>query len=239
MKIFIRFEKKCVRFRRFLSLVSRKNNKSSFLPQGKVGLRLNFAGERGTMDKSSGNITELLIAWNEGKAEALENLMPLVEAELRRIAHCFMRRENPNHTLQTSALVNEAYLKLVDQRSANWQNRLHFYALASQMMRRILLNHARDRVVQRRGGGAEKVSLESAEILSTEKSRELIALDEALESLAKISPLKSRLVELRYFGGLSVEETAEILEIAPATVSKHWQLARAWLRREMTGESNH
>lgn len=190
------------------------------------------------MDKSSVNITELLIAWNDGKSEALENLMPLVESELRRIAHRFMRRENPNHTLQTTALVNEAYLKLVDQRSADWQNRLHFYALASQMMRRILLNHARDRVVQKRGAGAQKVSLESAEILSAEKSRELLALDEALESLAKIDPLKSRLVELRYFGGLSIEETAEILKISPATVSKHWQLSRAWLRREITGENS-
>jgi len=191
------------------------------------------------MDKSSVNITELLVAWNEGKAEALENLMPLVENELRRIAHRFMRRENPNHTLQTTALVNEAYLKLVDQRSANWQNRLHFYALASQMMRRILLNHARDRVVHKRGGGKiEKVSLESVEILSAEKSRELLALDDALKSLAKIDPLKSRLVELRYFGGLSIEETAEILKISPATVSKHWQISRAWLRRKITGESS-
>jgi RNA polymerase sigma factor (TIGR02999 family) len=191
------------------------------------------------MDKSSATITELLIAWNDGKVEALDDLMPLVEAELRRIAHRFMRAENPDHTLQTTALVNEAYLKLVDQRSAKWQNRLHFYALASQIMRRILLNYARDRVVQKRGGRAVKVSLESVEVISPEKSRELIALDEALESLAEIDPLKSRLVELRYFGGLSIEETAEVLKISPATVSKHWQLARAWLRRQMTGENNH
>lgn len=188
------------------------------------------------MNKSSVNITEFLMALNEGKAEALEHLMPLVENELRRIAHCFMRRENPNHTLQTTALVNEAYLKLVDQHSANLQNRVHFYALASQMMRRILLNHARDRVVQKRGGGVEKISLEAAEILSAEKSRELIALDEALESLAKLDAVKSRLVELRYFGGLSIEETAEVLKISPVAVSKHWKLARAWLKREITGE---
>lgn len=191
------------------------------------------------MGKSSVNITELLAAWNEGDEKALENLMPLVESDLRRIAHRFMRGENPNHTLQTTALVNEAYLKLVDQRAAKWQNRLHFYALASKMMRRILLNHARDRIARKRGGGAQKIPLDSIEILSAEKSRELIALDEALESLAVIDPLKSRLVELRYFGGLSIQETAEILEIAPATVSKHWQLSRAWLRREMTGENNH
>lgn len=189
------------------------------------------------MDNSSVNITELLMAWNEGETEALENLMPLVEAELRRIAHHQMQRENPNHTLQTTALVNEAYLKLVDQRSAGWQNRLHFYALAAQIMRRILLNHARDRVVQKRGGGAEKVSLDCAEILSAEKSHELLALDAALESLAKIDPLKSRLVELRYFGGLSIQETAEVLQISPSAVSKHWQLARAWLRREIRNEN--
>lgn len=192
------------------------------------------------MDHSSVNITELLMAWNEGEADALENLMPLVEAELRRIAHRQMRRENLNHTLQTTALVNEAYLKLVDQRSADWQNRLHFYALASQIMRRILLNHARDRIARKRGRGEiQKVSLESAEILSTEKSRELLALDEALENLAKIDSLKSRLVELRYFGGLSIQETAEVMKISPAAVSKHWTLARAWLRREITGENIH
>jgi RNA polymerase sigma factor (TIGR02999 family) len=191
------------------------------------------------MDDSSVNITEMLIEWNEGKAEALENLMPLVESELRRIAHRQMRRENPNHTLQTTALVNEAYLKLIDQRCADWQNRLHFYALASQIMRRILLNHARDRAVQKRGGRAEKVSLEEAGILSAEKSRELLALDEALENLAKIDSLKSRIVELRYFGGLSIQETAEVLKISPAGVSKHWQLARAWLRREIMGENSH
>ncbi len=191
------------------------------------------------MDKSSVNITELLIEWNGGKAEALDNLMPLVENELRRIARRFMRRENPNHTLQTTALVNEAYLKLVDQHSANWQNRLHFYALASQIMRRILLNHARDRIAQKRGRGMEKISLESVEILSAEKSHELIALNEALESLARIDLLKSRLVELRYFGGLSIQETAEILQISPSAVSRHWQLCRAWLRREIRGENRH
>ena len=191
------------------------------------------------MDDSSVNITEMLIEWNEGKAEALENLMPLVESELRRIARRQMSRENPNHTLQTTALVNEAYLKLFDQRCVNWQNRLHFYALASQIMRRILLNHARDRAVQKRGGGAEKVSLEDAGFLSAEKSRELIALDEALKNLAKIDALKSRIVELRYFGGLSIQETAEVLKISPASVSKHWQLARAWLRREIMGETSH
>jgi RNA polymerase sigma factor (TIGR02999 family) len=190
------------------------------------------------MEKSSANITELLLKWNEGDAEALENLMPLVENELRRIAHRFMRRENPQHTLQTTALVNEVYLKLIDQRSANWQNRLHFFALSSKMMRRILLNHARDRLAQKRGGNFEKVSLETVETLSLSKSRELIALDEALEALAHFDPLKSRIVELRYFGGLSLEETANILNIATVTVSKHWQFARAWLKKEISGENS-
>lgn len=187
------------------------------------------------MEDSSSNITELLVQWNEGNPEALENLMPLVESELRRIARRLMHRENPNHTLQTSALVNEAYLKLVNQRSCNFQNRVHFYALASQIMRRILLNYARDRITQKRGGATlEKISLNSVEVLSVEKSRELIALDEALEHLARFDPLKSRLVELRYFGGLTIEETAKVLEVSPATVSKHWQLARAWLKREIS-----
>ena len=187
------------------------------------------------MENTTSNITELLVQWNEGNPDALENLLPMVENELRRIAHRLMRRENPNHTLQTSALVNEAYLKLIDQHSKNYQNRAHFFALAAQIMRRILLNHARDRIAQKRGGADfEKVPLEYAEMLSVEKSRELIALDEALKHLAEIDPLKSRLVELRYFGGLTIEENAEVLGLAPATVSKHWQLSRAWLKREIT-----
>lgn len=189
------------------------------------------------MENLSANITELLIDWNKGKPGALETLLPVVESELRRIAHRLMRRENVNHTLQTSALVNEAYLKLVDQHSNNFQNRVHFYALAAQIMRRILLNHARDRVAQKRGGSFERIDLETIEPLSFEKSRELLALDEALKHLAEIDPVKSRLVELRYFGGLTIEETAQVLNIAPATVSKYWQLARAWLRREITQEA--
>ena len=196
-----------------------------------------FEQGKSNMESSSSNITELLIQWNDGNPNALENLMPLVESELRRIAHRLMRRENHNHTLQTSALVNEAYLKLVDQHSSNYQNRVHFYALAAQIMRRILLNHARDRVAQKRGGDFERVSLEAVEPLSFKKSRELIALDEALKHLAEIDPVKSRLVELRYFGGLTIEETAEVLQIAPATVSKYWNLARAWLKREITQEN--
>jgi RNA polymerase sigma-70 factor, ECF subfamily len=186
-------------------------------------------------DKSADQqITELLGAWNRGDKNSLEQLMPLVEAELRRMAHRYMRRENNNHTLQTTALVNEAFLKLVDQRDVNWQSRAHFFALSAQIMRRILINYARDRAAQKRGGGDfVKVDLEETTILTPEKSRELLALDEALQRLAKLDQTKSRIVELRYFGGLTIEETAEVLGIAPPTVSAHWRLAKAWLANEI------
>ena len=178
-------------------------------------------------------ITELLAAWSEGDETSLERLMPLVEQELRRIAHRFMRRENGNHTLQTTALVNEAYLKLVDQRAVNWQNRSHFFAISANFMRRILLNSARDHKAEKRGGGVIHVDLENVAIISREKTDEIIALDEALERLEKFDKLKSRIVELRHFGGLTIEETAEVLRIAPPTVSLHWRLAKAWLATEL------
>jgi RNA polymerase sigma factor (TIGR02999 family) len=181
-------------------------------------------------------VTELLIAWNKGEEYALERLLPIVEIELRRIAHNYMRREKGNHTLQTSALVNEAFVKLVDQRDVRWQNRSHFFALSAQIMRRILLNHARDRVAGKRGGNAQHVELDDALILTKEKSAELIALDEALERLAEFDKTKSRIVELRYFGGMTIEETAEVLGIAPVTVSVNWRLAKAWLAREIRGQ---
>jgi RNA polymerase sigma factor (TIGR02999 family) len=178
-------------------------------------------------------ITQLLIDWNNGDASALDSLMPLVEGELRRIAAHFMRRENPGHTLQTTALVNEAYLKLIDQNKVHWQNRAHFFAIAAQLMRRILMDHARTQRRVKRGGGAVHVELEAGAFLSTEESDELFALDEALSRLATFDMLKSRIVELRYFGGLSVEETAELLQLAPVTVMRHWSLAKSWLRREL------
>lgn len=180
-------------------------------------------------------VTEMLVAWSNGEESALAHLLPVVETELRRIARNYMRRERGNHTLQTSALVNEAYLKLINQRDVRWQNRSHFFALSAQIMRRILLNYARDRVADKRGGGAEHVELEEATVLTKEKSRELIALDEALERLAVFDKTKSRIVELRYFGGLTLEETAEALGIAPVTVSVNWKLAKAWLAREIRG----
>ncbi len=182
------------------------------------------------------HITGLLVAWGNGDKTALSELMPVVESELRRIAHNYMRRENGHHTLQTSALVNEAYLKLADQRFVNWQNRSQFFALSAQIMRRILLNAARDRTAQKRGAGARHIELDDAVVLTPEKSKELIALDEALEELATFDPHKSRIVELRYFCGLTIEETAEALGIAPITVSVHWRLAKAWLAREITSQ---
>jgi RNA polymerase sigma-70 factor, ECF subfamily len=181
-------------------------------------------------------VTELLVAWNNGEETALTRLLPIVEIELRRIAHNYMRRERGNHTLQTSALVNEAFVKLVDQRDVRWQNRSHFFALSAQIMRRILLNHARDRVAGKRGGNAQPVALDEAVVLTKEKSAELIALDEALDRLAKFDKTKSRIVELRYFGGMTIEETAEALGIAPVTVSVNWRLAKAWLAREIRGQ---
>jgi RNA polymerase sigma factor (TIGR02999 family) len=189
------------------------------------------------VDSEKQHLTELLVAWGNGQKEAVNDLMSLVEAELRRIAHNFMRKENGNHTLQTSALVNEAYLKLIEQRNVHWQNRAHFFALSAQIMRRILLNHARDRVAGKRGGGAQHVNLEDVTVLTPEKSEELLALDEALEKLAEFDKTKSRIVELRYFGGLTLEETAEVLGLAPVTVSVHWRLAKAWLSREIKQEA--
>ncbi len=183
-------------------------------------------------------ITGLLIDWNNGSTEALEKLLPMVEVELRRIAANHMRRESPGHTLQTTALVNEAYLKLVDQREARWQNRSHFFALASQLMRRILLDHARSQGRAKRGGDAIHVNLEDVAVISPEKSENLIALDEALERLAQFDAKKSRIVEMRFFGGLSVKEVAEVMGIAPVTVMLHWRLAKAWLQREMRGAQN-
>ena len=159
--------------------------------------------------------------------------MPLVERELRRIAANHMRRESPGHTLQTTALVNEAYLKLVDQREVRWQNRAHFFALSSQLMRRILLDHARAQKRGKRGGDAVHIALEDVAVITPEKSEELIALDEALTRLAQFDANKSKIVELRFFGGLSVNEVAEVLGIAPVTVMLHWRLAKAWLRREI------
>jgi RNA polymerase sigma-70 factor, ECF subfamily len=179
------------------------------------------------------DITQLLIAWCDGDQTALGKLMPLVDRELHRIARNYMRRESPGHTLQTTALVNEAYLRLVDQRSTRWQNRAHFFGIAASIMRRILLNYARDRQRDKRGGKAVQVSLSEVAVMSEEKSGELLALDEALKRLEIIDARKGQVVELRYFGGLSVAETAEVLGVSETTIARDWKMAKAWLAREI------
>ena len=181
------------------------------------------------------NVTQLLLAWSDGDATALDRLLPFVETELRRLASYHMKRESAGHVLQTTALVNELYLKLVDQRQAKWQNRAHFFAVAAQLMRRILVDHARRQLRSKRGGGAANLTLEDAVIISPEKSEDILSLNEALDRLAKLDPQKARIVELRHFGGLSVLETAEVLKISEVTVIRHWSLAKSWLRREVRG----
>ncbi|HJQ31439.1 MAG TPA: sigma-70 family RNA polymerase sigma factor [Pyrinomonadaceae bacterium] len=182
-----------------------------------------------------GSITELLQAWNNGDPAALNRLMPLVETELRKLARRHMRREETAHTLEPTALVNELYLKLVNQKKAHWLNRTHFFAIAAELMRRILIDHARRKLRDKRGGGARAVPLHESAALTEEKSVELLALNEALDRLAETDSLKSRIVVLRHFGGLSVEETAEVLGIAPVTVMRHWNLAKSWLKCEVRG----
>jgi len=182
---------------------------------------------------SDADITELLVDWNNGDKSAMERLLPLVKRELHRLAHSYMRREDPNHTLQTTALINETYLRLVDQRRVQWQNRAHFFGIAAQIMRRILLNYARDQNRLKRGGRAIHVSLSEAMVMPAEKDRELIALNDALTRLEAIDERKSKVVELRYFGGLTVEEVAEVLKVSTITVMRDWAFAKAWLSREM------
>jgi RNA polymerase sigma-70 factor (ECF subfamily) len=188
---------------------------------------------------SQDEITQLLVAWGKGDRAALDRLMPIVHAELRRLAHGSMRREPAGHILQTSALVNEAYLKLVNERAVCWQDRAHFFAVAAQMMRRILVDFARARNAAKRGGGAIRVSLDEAAAASEQRAADLVALDEALERLARIDERRSRVTEYRYFAGLSVEETATVLGVSPDTVVRDWRLARAWLRRELDAGAEH
>jgi RNA polymerase sigma factor (TIGR02999 family) len=178
-------------------------------------------------------VTQLLIAWSGGDQAAYDELIPLVYQELHRLAHQYIRRERPGHPLQTSALVNEAYLRLVEQKSYTWQSRAHFLGIAAHTMRRILVDHARSRRYRKRGGEALQVDFDEAMIVSSERAAEVVALDDALGRLAEIDPRKSQLVELRFFGGLSIEETAEVLHVSPGTVMRDWTLAKAWLRKEI------
>lgn len=179
-------------------------------------------------------VTQLLVDWSNGDQAALDKLLPLVNAELRRLAASYMRRENPGHTLQTSALVNEAYLRLIDQQQVRWQNRAHFFGIAAQLMRRILIDHARHHQYAKRGGGALQVSLDEAAAVTETRAAELLAVDEALERLTALDTRKGRIVELRFFGGLSLEEAAEVLGISSPTVQREWRAAKAWLHRMLT-----
>jgi RNA polymerase sigma factor (TIGR02999 family) len=183
---------------------------------------------------SSTEVTKLLLAWNAGDELAFEQLVPVVYRELHRIARHHMAGERPGHTLQTSALVNEAYLRLVDSRQVRWQNRVHFFSMSAQLMRRILVDFARRRQYLKRGGGALSVTLDDEMTISRAQNGDLVAIDDALKALDTFDPRKARVVELRFFGGLSVEETAETLKVSADTVVRDWKLAKVWLQRELT-----
>jgi RNA polymerase sigma factor (TIGR02999 family) len=190
------------------------------------------------ISSASPDVTRLLIAWGQGDDAALDRLIPIVHEELHRIARAYMAGERAGHSLQATALVNEAYLRLVEGPSVNWQNRAHFLAVTSRLMRRILVDFARARKYQKRGGGAVRVTLADNLPLSDEPGRDLVALDDALAELAKLDERKSQVIEMRFFGGLSLEETAEALHVSPDTVKRDWKLAKAWLLRELRGDTS-
>jgi RNA polymerase sigma-70 factor (ECF subfamily) len=189
------------------------------------------------MDPPASEVTQLLNAWCQGDARALDQLAPLVESELRRVAQAYLSKEEPGHTLQPTALINEAYLRLIEWKTVAWRNRAHFYAVAAKMMRRVLVNHGVSRGSLKRGGDAVLVSLVEAESLTDQENAEIVALDAALDRLARFDPRKSQLVELRFFGGLTAEEAAEVMGSSLRTVNREWSLARAWLFRELQGAS--
>jgi len=182
---------------------------------------------------SKNEVSQLLVDWRGGDKAALDKLIPLVHQELRRLARHYLRAERIGHTLQPTALVNEAYLRLIDYRDIQWQNRAHFFAVAAQLMRRILIDHARSRNYAKRGGAQQKLSLSKADRFANKPDVDLVALDDALKTLAAMNEQQSRLVELRFFGGLTIEETAEVLGVSHATVERDWAVSRAWLRREI------
>ncbi len=187
------------------------------------------------MNEPSSDITQLLLAWSQGDKGALDRLIPIVYDELRRMAHRYIARENKGHTLQTSALVHEAYLKLVDQNRVQWKNRAQFFGVSARIMRRILVDHARARDAGKRGAGAPRVSLDEAPTLAANPQGDIVGIDDALNRLSDLDPRQGRIVELRFFGGLSVDETAEVLELSAATIKREWASARAWLYRELGG----
>src|SRR5687767_2113685 len=184
-------------------------------------------------DPGTGNITQLLIEVTNRNSAAVDVLLPLIYDELRKLAANYLRRERPDHTLQPTALVHEAYLKLIDQRSVNWQNRAHFFGVAAQIMRRLLVDHARKHNAEKRGQDFQKLSLDENIDRAVDRSAELIALDDALKALADFDEQKARMVELRYFGGLSIEETADVMGVTPTTIKRHWRFAKAWLHGQM------
>jgi RNA polymerase sigma factor (TIGR02999 family) len=184
-------------------------------------------------DPTKADVTRLLVLWTDGNQQAMEQLLPVVYDELRKLARRYLKRERPGHTLQSTALVHEAYLRMVDQRDISWQGRAHFFGIAAQMMRRILVDHARSRDAAKRGAGACKLTLDEGLLAPAERDINLVALDEALETLAKLDPQQGRIVELRFFAGLSIEDTAEVLKISPATVKRDWAMAKAFLTRQI------
>jgi len=188
------------------------------------------------MEPSSQEVTGLLLDWSNGDQAAFDRLLPLVYHELRQMARRYMARQNPGHTLQTTALIHEAYLKLVEQKDKQWQNRAHFFGVAAQAMRHILVDYARAKQTEKHGGGARAVALDEALTVSQERTAELVALDDALQELAKFDPRKCQVVELRFFGGLSVAETAEVLKVSEITVLRDWSMAKAWLHRTLSDE---
>lgn len=188
---------------------------------------------------SSNVVTHLLQAWGRGDKEALNKLLPIVYEELHRLAASYMRKESPGHSLQTSALVNEAYIKLVDQKNVQWQNRAHFFGIAAQLMRRILVDHARSRARLKRGGGAQRLSLNESVIAATDSAEAFLSLDDALMRLAEIDAKKCRIVEMKIFCGLNTKEIAEVEKVSPSTIEREWRKAKAWLHREIQSEGKH
>ena len=186
------------------------------------------------MDPARSEVTQLLQQWSDGRQEALDRLLPAIYAELRRLASSYLRRERRDHTLQPTALVHEAFLKLVDQRAVRWQNRAHFFGIAAQAMRRILVDHARAHAADKRGAGGHRVSLDDAQLAGGMPDIDVLALDEVLTRLATLDPEMSRVVELKFFGGLTMEETAEVMQTSPATVGREWRMAKAWLYAELS-----
>ena len=188
-------------------------------------------------DNAPNEITQMLIELTDGNKDVVNQILPHIYDELRRLAGSYLRRERSDHTLQPTALVHEAYMKLIDQKQVQWQNRAHFFGIAAQVMRRILMDHARKHKADKRGGDAEKLPLEEEIlIVSHDRSAELVALDDALETLAKLDEQKARIVELRYFGGLSIEETAEVMGVSVPTINRQWRMAKAWLYSEVAGD---